>query len=58
MQKRPPCVRDLHAIRAALSVDRQHTLISQLFRQEVLRPFGKKFPVIPKVFLSRFIGIG
>jgi len=58
MQKRPPCVRDLYAITPALSVGRQHIAVFQLFWQEVLRPFGKKFPVIPKVFLSLFIGIG
>jgi hypothetical protein len=58
MQKRPPRVRDLYALMPALSVDRQHSTVFQLFWQEVLRLFGKNFPVIPKVFLSLFIGIG
>jgi hypothetical protein len=58
MKKRPPCVRDLYALMPALSVDRQHSIVFQLFWQEVLRLFGKNFPVIPKEFFSLFIGIG
>jgi hypothetical protein len=38
-------------------VDRQDITVFQLLCQEVLRPFGKKFPVIPKDFLSLFIGL-
>jgi hypothetical protein len=58
MQKTPHRVRDLYAITPALSVVRQDMTVFQLFGQEVLRPFGKIFPVIPKEFLSPFIGIG
>jgi len=58
MKKRLPCVRDLYALMPALSVDRQHSIVLQLFWQEVFMLFGKNFPVIPKVFLSLFIGIG
>jgi hypothetical protein len=58
MQKRPPCVRDLYALMPALSVGRQHITVFSIILARGFKAFGKNFPVIPKVFLSLFIGIG